>query len=98
MRSSSFCLAEILHWSWIKIILAFFLFFILPTSAFAAALSFSPAVGTYAPGAVFSVGINVNSGGESLNAASGVVSFPVESIHHVFVGAGTGFFKFTGHH
>lgn len=52
------------------------LFWVLPLAAFAQATLFvSPASGTYRVGELFSVLVNVNTGGQPINAASGVVNF-----------------------
>jgi hypothetical protein len=59
--------------------------FVAPTVVFGASLSFSPSSGTYKPGAVFTVAIYVNSGGQALNAVSGIVSYPKDLLEVVSV-------------
>ncbi len=49
-------------------------------SAHAATLYTSPSTGSYAVGSTFSVGIFVSSAGESANAVSGEISFPVDKL------------------
>lgn len=64
-----------------KIVL--FLALILPFNANAASLYFSPTSGSYEVGSVFPVSVYLTSSTESMNAASGVVSFPVENLEVV---------------
>ena len=59
-----------------KIIFTFTLFVLVPLSAQAATLNFSPPSGTYNVGTTFSVNVSVESTDQAMNAASGVVSFP----------------------
>ncbi len=83
MRSFSLYFLEILSGSGNKIALALILFFVLPTVALGASLSFYPSGGSYEAGAVFTVGIYVNSGEEAINAVSGVVSYPEDMLEVV---------------
>lgn len=48
----------------------------MPLCAFASTLSFSPSVGSYEAGSVFSVGVYVGNNETALNAVSGVINFP----------------------
>ncbi len=65
-----------------KIIFALFLvcFFVRPFVACAAMLSISPATGTYKVGDIFTVHIDVSSYSESMNAVSGVLSYPKDTL------------------
>jgi len=63
--------------------LAFFLFsvsFALGATAQAASLYFSPSAGSYQVGKTFSVSVYVESPGQAMNAASGVISFPQDKL------------------
>ncbi len=62
---------------------AFVLFFLLTSNVEAASLSFTPAAGTYAENASFSVGVYVGSLDKSMNAASGTVTFPTDKLQVV---------------
>ena len=53
---------------------------VLPTIANAATLSFSPSSGSYAVGNTFSASILISSADQSMNAASGAVSFPPDKL------------------
>jgi len=66
-----------------KITLALLSVFILPISADAASLYFSPNSGSYEIGNIISVGIYVSSPNESINAASGVINFSNEKMEVV---------------
>ena len=61
------------------------LFFMLPTSVFAATLNFSPPSGSYNVGNTFSVNVNVDSSDQAMNAASGIVSFPWDKLEVVSI-------------
>ena len=52
----------------------------LPISADAATLSFSPASGSYTVGQTLSVSVYVGSADQTMNAASGVISFPPDKL------------------
>ncbi|MDP3956567.1 MAG: cohesin domain-containing protein, partial [bacterium] len=59
----------------------FLLFFsVLPASAEAATLSFSPTSGSFETGSTFSVSVRVSSANQALNAISGTVSFPTDKL------------------
>ncbi len=60
--------------------LLFVIFGILPATAQAATLYFSPSSGSHAVGATFSVSIYVLSADQAMNAASGIVSFPTDKL------------------
>ncbi len=64
----------------VKVFLLVALFSLLPTFAHAATLYFSPASGTYTSGDSFSVVVYVSSTDQSMNAMSGTVSFPKDSL------------------
>ena len=68
----------ILHFSLSFCILAFV--FCIPGVASAATLYFSPSSGEYTIGKTFSVSVYVSSSDQSINAASGVISFPKEKL------------------
>lgn len=53
--------------------------------ALAAGLSLSPSSGTYAPGTTFTVAVYVDSEGQALNAVSGVITFPADTLSVVGV-------------
>lgn len=53
---------------------------VFPASVHAATLSLVPSSGSVASGQTLSVGINVSSPGQAMNAASGVVSFPTDKL------------------
>ena len=55
----------------------------LPVSAFAASLYFSPTTGNYNVGQTFSVSVYVSSADQSMNAASGIISFPKDKLNVV---------------
>ncbi len=50
------------------------------TPALAASLYITPALGTYAVGSTFTVGVYVTSADQAMNAASGVVTFPKDKL------------------
>jgi len=58
----------------------FFLFFLTITKAQAASLSFSPVTGSHKVGDTFLVNILVTSSDQTMNAASGVISFPADKL------------------
>jgi len=60
--------------------LLFVIFGILPATAQAANLYFSPSSGSHAVGTTFSVSIYVSSADQAINAASGVISFPSDKL------------------
>jgi predicted acetyltransferase len=66
-----------------KAAIVFLLSVVCVPSVLAASLSFSPASGNYEVGDVFTVGVNAGSQIESLNAVSGVVSFPKDKLEVV---------------
>src|SRR3989344_2949948 len=68
-----------------KIIFTFSLFVLVPLSAQAATLNFSPPSGTYNVGSTFSVNVNVESANQAMNAASGIVSFPWDKLEVVSI-------------
>ena len=68
-----------------KIIFTFTLFVLVPLSAQAATLNFSPPSGTYNVGTTFSVNVSVESTDQAMNAASGVVSFPWDKLEVVSI-------------
>ena len=61
------------------------LFFALPTSAFAATLGFSPSTVSRTVGSTFSIALHVSSADKAMNAASGVVSFPIDKLEVVSI-------------
>ncbi len=61
-------------------ILLFAIFVILPATAQAATLYFSPSSGTHAISATFTVSVYVSSADQAMNAASGVISFPSDKL------------------
>ncbi|MBU1178870.1 cohesin domain-containing protein, partial [Patescibacteria group bacterium] len=60
--------------------LLFIVFGILPATAQAATLYFSPSSGSHAVGTTFSVSVYVSSADQAMNAASGVISFPSDKL------------------
>lgn len=67
------------------VILAFFLIFTFltlasETNAADASLYLSPSTGVYAVGSTFSVAVEVNSGGETINAAEGTLTFDSDKL------------------
>ena len=60
--------------------LLFIVFGILPATAQAASLYFSPSSGSYAVGKTFNVNVYVSSADQAMNAASGVISFPRDKL------------------
>lgn len=57
------------------------IFYILnPVPVHAASLYFSPATGSYATGKTFSVGVYVANQNQTMNAASGIISFPKDKL------------------
>jgi hypothetical protein len=63
-----------------KIIFVFELFVLVPLSAHAATLNFSPQSGSYNVGSTLSVNVIVDSSDQAMNAASGVISFPSDKL------------------
>lgn len=63
-----------------KIVLLFLIAALLPLTVDAASLSFYPASGSYNVGSSFTVGVYVSSSDQSINAASGVISFPTDML------------------
>jgi len=61
-------------------VLLFVIFGILPITAQAASLYFSPSSGTHAVGTSFTVSVYVSSADQAMNAASGVISFPADKL------------------
>ncbi|KKP97454.1 MAG: hypothetical protein US78_C0024G0001 [Parcubacteria group bacterium GW2011_GWD1_38_16] len=61
-------------------VLLFVIFGILPITAQAASLYFSPSSGTHAVGTSFMVSVYVSSADQAMNAASGVISFPADKL------------------
>jgi len=59
-----------------KVVFVLLVFLLFPTLCFAATLFFTPASGTYTQGQPLSLSVYVGSQTESVNAASGVISFP----------------------
>ncbi|MFY9461710.1 MAG: hypothetical protein WAP51_00715 [Candidatus Sungiibacteriota bacterium] len=57
-------------------VLLFVVFGILPATAQAASLYFSPSTGSYAVGSPITLNVYVSSADQAMNAASGVISFP----------------------
>ncbi|MBI3888446.1 hypothetical protein HY311_01490 [Candidatus Nomurabacteria bacterium] len=68
-----------------KIILFFLFLAFIPFSAKAATLSFSPVLDSYAIGSTFSVNIYVGSSDQSMNAVSGVISFPWDKLQVISI-------------
>ena len=60
--------------------LLFVIFGILPITAQAASLYFSPSSGTHAVGTSFTVSVYVSSADQAMNAASGAISFPQDKL------------------
>ncbi|OGZ31540.1 MAG: hypothetical protein A3H02_02420 [Candidatus Niyogibacteria bacterium RIFCSPLOWO2_12_FULL_41_13] len=60
--------------------LLFIVFGVLPATAEAATLYFSPSSGTHAIGAPFTVSVYISSADQAINAASGVISFPTDKL------------------
>lgn len=78
-----------------KYLTTFFLVLVFsPTVAFAQATLFvSPTGGTYKVGDLFSILVNVNSGGESINAASGQLNFDNSKLEVMSLGYSASVFK-----
>jgi hypothetical protein len=74
-------------------ILIFFAFLLLPLSAKAATLFVSPSSGTYKPGDSFSVSIYTSSADQAMNAASGILSFPKDTLEVVSISKGGSIFS-----
>ncbi len=74
-------------------ILIFFAFLLLPLSAKAATLFLSPSSGTYKPGDSFAVSIYTSSADQAMNAASGVLSFPKDTLEVVSLSKGGSIFS-----
>lgn len=68
-----------------KIIFSSAFLALVPFSAHAASLNFSPPSGSYGVGTTFSVSVNVESSAQAMNAASGVVSFPWDKLEVVSI-------------
>lgn len=68
-----------------KIIILFFVLGFFPISVEAATLSFSQNNSSYTVGQTFSVNLYTSSSGQSLNAVSGVVSFPSDKLQVVSI-------------
>lgn len=68
-----------------KIIFSFALFVLLPFSTHAASLHFSPSLGSHDIGTTFSINISVESNDQAMNAASGLVSFPLDKLEVVSI-------------
>ena len=68
-----------------KIIFSFALSAAVPAFAHAATLNFSPASGSHAVGATFSVSVYAESADQAMNAASGIVSFPWDKLEVVSI-------------
>ncbi len=68
-----------------KIFFSFTLFFLVPFTVSAASFNFYPPSGSYGTGKIFSVNVNVESNDQTINAASGVVSFPPDRLEVVSV-------------
>jgi len=64
-------------------VLATVFFIVLPATAQAASLYFSPSSGSYAVGSALSVSVYVSSADQTMNAASGIVSFPQDKLEVV---------------
>lgn len=77
----------------LPIIITTFGFFVFASNAHAAAsLSLSPASGSYGQGQKFTVSINVNTGGDAVNAVEAVVTFPADKLKADYVShSGSGF-------
>lgn len=71
-----------------QVTLVIFLWLFMPVVALGAGLSFSPSSGTYQPGSTVKVGVYVNSEGKVLNAVSGLVTFPSDTLEVVSVSKG----------
>ena len=74
-------------------VIIFAAFLLLPLSAKAATLFLSPSSGTYKPGDSFSVSIYTASADQAMNAASGVLSFPKDTLEVVSVSKGGSIFS-----
>lgn len=61
------------------------LFGVLPVAAQGASFIFSPSAGSYQVGQNFSVAIKVSSSDQAINAASGVISFPIDRLEVVSI-------------
>ena len=77
-----------------KIIAFLLLLGFLPLSASAATLSFSRSAASYTVGSTFSVSVYVNSSGQAMNAASGVVSFSASKIEVLSLSRSGSIFSF----
>ena len=64
----------------VSLVFAAGIFAVLPITASAATLYFSPSSGSYAIGATFSVSVYVSSADQAMNAASGVILFPTDKL------------------
>ena len=74
---------NIISYKFCVILLVFSAYLLLPATAHAATLYFSPSSGTRATGVVFPVHIYVSSANQAMNAASGVVSFSRDTLEVV---------------
>lgn len=75
----------------IYILIVFFIFLILPKSAFASTLTLSPASGSIYIGSVTSVQVRLNAGGDSVNAVSAFLSYPADKLEVAWVTPGSAF-------
>lgn len=66
---------------------------ITPQYVSAASLYFSPSSGTHAVGATFSVSVYVSSADQAMNAASGVISFPRDTLEVVSISKAASIFS-----
>lgn len=69
------------------------LMFAVPSAVYAAAsFSLSPASGNFGQGQAFTVAVNVNTGGEAVNAVEAVLTFPADKLKANFIShSGSGF-------
>lgn len=67
--------------------------FVIPAEAASASLYLTPSTGTYEIGAKFSMGVNVNTGGISVNASQGTISFDSSILKVVSVSTGGSVFS-----
>jgi hypothetical protein len=68
-----------------KIIIFLLITLIFPFYANAASLYFSPSSGSYDTGSILSLNVYVSSSDQAMNAASGVISFPVNKLEAVSI-------------
>lgn len=69
-------------------------FLLLPSIADAATLYFSPSSGSYNVGQTFSVNVYVSSSEQAMNAASGVISFPIDKLRVTSISKAGSIFTF----